>query len=152
MLFQSRGLLCTGTNCKALVETAGGQKGVTAPSPEPPGVGSRLCSPFSKTGSTISPDQPASCSEFVLMVLGLTTGSSIFQESASDTGGSGDGQLLPFGHRPSRPVPYISSQYKAILYFEITCLPFKTTSRKGGTLLRGASNDACFHKNVPNPI
>ena len=62
------------------------------------------------------------------------------------------GQLLSFGHRPSRPVPYISSQYKAILYFEITCLPFKTTSRKGGTLLRGASNDACFHKNVPNPI
>jgi hypothetical protein len=36
MLFRSRGWLCTGTICKALVETAGGQKGVTAPSPEPP--------------------------------------------------------------------------------------------------------------------
>ena len=36
MLFRSRGWLCTGTIGKALVQTAGGQKGVTPPSPEPP--------------------------------------------------------------------------------------------------------------------
>jgi len=36
MLFRSRGWLCTGTICKALVQTAGGQKGITRPSPEHP--------------------------------------------------------------------------------------------------------------------
>src|SRR5258708_631919 len=35
MLFRSRGRLCNGTIYKALVQTAGGQKGVTFPSPEP---------------------------------------------------------------------------------------------------------------------
>ena len=36
MLFRSRGWCCIGMICKALAQTAGDQKGVTSPSPEPP--------------------------------------------------------------------------------------------------------------------
>src|SRR5258708_7256916 len=60
-------------------------------------------------------------------------------------GAPATGELLPFGHRPSRPVPYNSSQYKAILYFEITCLPLKITSRKG-ELLRAVLKRRLFQK------
>ncbi len=91
---------------------------------------------FSKTGSTISPDQPASCSEFVLVALGLslTTGSSILQESASDTGGAGE--VTPFW--PSAiwtlTLPIVAAQSLPLLRNNMST--FQNYFTKGGTLLR----------------
>jgi hypothetical protein len=104
---------------------------------------------FSKTGSTISPDQPASCSEFVLVALGLKTGSSIFQESASDTGGSGDGGSGDGEVTPFWP-PAIWTRALHIVARQSLPLPrnnmstFQNYFTKGGTLLRAVLKRRLF--------
>ena len=103
---------------------------------------------LSKTGSTISPDQPASCSELVLVALGLTTGCSIFQESASDTGGSGDGEVAPFWPPAiwTRALHIVAGQNLPLLRNNMSTnmSTFQNYFTKGGTLLRAVLKRRLF--------
>jgi hypothetical protein len=99
---------------------------------------------LSKTGSTISPDQPASCSEFVLIAFDLTTGCSIFQESASDTEGSGDREVTPFWPPAiwTRALRIVARQSLPLLRNDMST--FQNYFTKGGTLSRAVLKRRLF--------